>query len=266
MGKAPTMAGPGGPGKPGDTDKNFNPDLERKRYLDFTPQVRWMPVGVSIIVDQEYAQDFQVAMVNSRLRVQPTQVEWRRAHGVRSEVSPTDKKDKDSSDDKNPSVGEATPPGFGPTTISPRQMYQGGSSAYRPPAAPSGGFPTLPPKGAGSPFPPGKGGMPFLPGGYAGNPTGLLPGVGSTTPVDEDDPNLVELTVYGIASLYERYTPPKNADAPKADAPKADAPKTDVPKTDAPKTDAPTRDAPVKPDATKPDEPKGDATKPDGSK
>jgi hypothetical protein len=245
--------GTGGPNQPGGADKGFNAELERKRYLDFTPQVRWMPVGVSIIVDQEYTQDFQVAMVNSRLRIQPTQVAWRRVHGIRPDASATDKKDKDSSDEKGSGGEEARPPSIGPTTISPRQMYPAGSSAYRP-TAPPGGFPTLPPKGAGSALMPGKGGMPFYPGGYAGNPTGILPGVGSAAPVDEDDPNLVELTVYGIASLYERYTP------------KPDAPKTETPKSAAPKGDEPKQNTPAKPDAPKPDESKGDASKSDGSK
>jgi len=39
----------------------------------------------------------------------------------------------------------------------------------------------------------------------------------STTPADEGDRNLVELAVYGVASLYERYPPrPPAANDPNA--------------------------------------------------
>jgi hypothetical protein len=50
------------------------------------------------------------------------------------------------------------------------------------------------------------------------------------------DPNLIEVSIYGIAALYEKFSPPKPPeDAAKADAPKADAPKADAPKTETPK-------------------------------
>jgi hypothetical protein len=45
-----------------------------------------------------------------------------------------------------------------------------------------------------------------------GFPSGGFPGMTGQTSQDEDDPNLVELSVYGIATLYERY-PPKPPDA-----------------------------------------------------
>jgi hypothetical protein len=53
---------------------------------------------------------------------------------------------------------------------------------------------------------PPPGGTPPI-GGYSGG----YPGGPGTTGQDEDDPNLVELSVYGIATLYERF-PPKKVD------------------------------------------------------
>jgi hypothetical protein len=47
-----------------------------------------------------------------------------------------------------------------------------------------------------------------MPGGMSGMPSGFGPLLSSdalSSPLDEA--NLVELTVYGIASLYERYPP-----------------------------------------------------------
>ena len=64
-------------------------------------------------------------------------------------------------------------------------------------------MPRMPPLPKGGPGP-GKPGYPM-----GGNPNE------STTSADEGDRNLVELAVYGIASLYERY-PPKPAPDPNA--------------------------------------------------
>jgi hypothetical protein len=60
----------------------------------------------------------------------------------------------------------------------------------------------MPPPGgmSGSPF--GGSGMP------AGGMGGFFPGgFGGPSAVEQSDPNLIDVAVYGIASLYERYPP-----------------------------------------------------------
>jgi hypothetical protein len=146
--------------------KQINKYIQRERYLDFTEQVRWMPVGMVLIVDQEYMQDVQVAVANSRLRIQPTQIAYHRAHGVRSSVA---------RDGKTADVIS------GP--VMAEGILGGGSGGSR------GGRPTTPFSGAGG---------------------RTFPGAMNPTSSSEEDPNLVELSIYGIASLYERF-PPKEA-------------------------------------------------------
>jgi len=50
-----------------------------------------------------------------------------------------------------------------------------------------------------------------FPGPSGGFPKGGFTGGTGGMGQDEDDPNLVELSIYGIATLYERY-PPKKPD------------------------------------------------------
>jgi hypothetical protein len=190
------MSGTGNPmmvgvGKGGAGDNDLNADLKRERYLDFTDQVRWMPVAMVLIVDQGYMQDVQTAVVNSRLRIQPTQIAFHRAYGIRPATT-SDRNDKgdrprtgDSGD--RPSPGPAS--GGMSKGAGMRQMFAG-----------SGGYGTSSPPGipGGAGAPP-----PTLPGG------GAWPGIGaSTSATVEEDPNLVELSIYGIASLYERPAKP----------------------------------------------------------
>src|SRR5262249_11959861 len=60
------------------TTKN---QLYRPRYIDRTDQVRRMPVGVVLVVDQQYVQDVLVAFSNSKLAFQEAQWHWNRIHG-----------------------------------------------------------------------------------------------------------------------------------------------------------------------------------------
>lgn len=191
MTSSPILGASGAPGAAG--GKGINADLNRERYLDFTEQVRWMPVGIVLIVDQQYMQDVQVAVANSRLRLQPTQIAYHRAYNIRSA----------------PSTGTSTSPDRKERPVSPvvgEGVPGGGSGRY----------------GSSSPMPPGAGGsrggkfgslMP--PGGPSPyNPAG---GTASSTG-NEDDPNVVELSIYAIASLYERF-PPKQPAAPASPKP-----------------------------------------------
>jgi hypothetical protein len=230
-GQAGAMGGmAGGPkgemGRGGATDVSKTPNgLIRERYISVTDQVRHMPVALDLIVDQAHMQDVLTAVVNSRLRIQITQVQWRRIRGVKS-----------TGDEAGPgTAGGMAPPGVpgglggppsgfggppgtpgapgsfgGPPTGSGR--YGGGMSP-----GPGGGSSGsgMPPVGG-----PGVGGL-RSPGGSSPGSSGGLPpvgpgGRGPGTPGvgagDDSDPNLVELAVYGIAALYERY-PPKSKDA-----------------------------------------------------
>jgi hypothetical protein len=184
-----SMMGPGSDSMRPDAGKGggkgLNKDLKRERYLDFTDQVRWMPIGMVLIVDQAYMQDLQTQVVNSRLRIQPTQISFHRAYGIRpsADNDKTDKKDKGDKPSTGDTEGRPTtgPGGYGSMMMRGKPMFQGGG-AYGP-SGPTGGFPMIP--GGGS-----------------------VPGFGPSSAASvEEDPNLVELSIYGIASLYER--PPK---------------------------------------------------------
>jgi hypothetical protein len=137
----PAGAAPKGPavaaGQSGVED--FTPNrLPRKRYIFRTEQCRHIPIAMHLIVDQTHMHEVLVAMSNSRLRVQTTQVEFRHYTGFHS---------------------------AGAQTVSD---------------------------------------------------TGRAVAT-------EEDQNLVELAVYGIATLYERY-PPKAAATPPPPAGTSPAP------------------------------------------
>ena len=52
--------------------------LERLRYLDINDQVRRLPFGMSVVVEQEFMADVLEAMARSKLRCQITQSHWTR--------------------------------------------------------------------------------------------------------------------------------------------------------------------------------------------
>jgi hypothetical protein len=109
--------------------------INRLRYMTVTKQVRRMPIGMVLIVDQAHVQDVLRAFANSRLHFQTTQLHLTRYRQTGA------------------TTGSAPPP-------------------------------------------------PNVPGNPGGQPTG------STG--EEMNTNLVELALYGLASIYEKY-PPKGA-------------------------------------------------------
>jgi hypothetical protein len=246
MGSSGGLSGGGNAGP--DTSKTPN-GLIRNRYISVTEQVRHMPVALELVCDQAHMQDVLTAVVNSRLRIQITQVQWKRVRGV---------KPSGGDDSFAGGMGPGMPGGMGPGMSGPaggmdpsRYGRSGGASppsGYNPgggygPGFPGGGMGSGrgpagsgsgmmgPPSGMGS-----RGGMgPAAPGGGSGPAS--PPGVGGSGSVgggrgssgsrgaasgDDSDPNLVQLAVYGIASLYERYPPKPKTDA--AAAPAAEAP------------------------------------------
>jgi hypothetical protein len=124
--------------------------LEQNRYYNVTDPDRDLPFAMVVVLEQPHMNDFLVQIANSDLRIQITQVQFRRVRDV------------------------APPP---PADISD---------------------PTMPPRlgGPGDVRGPGPG-----PGVH--QPGGLTSG--------EGDPNLVEVTVYGIAAMYEKCAKPDTA-------------------------------------------------------
>jgi hypothetical protein len=193
----PSLMGPGGGGGMlGTSSKDVTPNygLNRSRYIIANDQVRRMPVALSVILDQAYIPDLLTAVTNSRLRIQITQVQWQHAPGAGATSG-------------TPFLPGGTspgePPGGGDTDDDKRGTGKG-------PFPPAGGG--LTPPGVGG-MAPGAGMRPpggtFPPGMFPGGGMGLP---GTTGQTEESDPNLVEVAVYGIASLYERYPPPKPQD------------------------------------------------------
>lgn len=164
--------GPGGtPAAAGANDRTEN-QLVRKRYIDTTDQVRRMPVGIVLIVDQAHVQDVLTATANSPLRIQTTQWHWRRFHG---DIKPLEEQRT-----------SFTSPEGGSLPVAVEGALSRPPSSERPPLLnrPGGSFSPLSPPG-------------------------------SMAQADEQEWDLVELSIYGIASLYERFPPPsaKPADA-----------------------------------------------------
>jgi hypothetical protein len=216
---APTGGGDlrgGGPfGGAGPTNsQDFTPNgIPRNRYLERTDQVRRMPVALVMIVDEAHVQDVLRALANSRLRFQNTQFHYERFRGIINLEEPA------------PIVGAdaqtpQTAPGGGET-----ERRVGGA---RRPGGDSGDVAAS--VGAG-----GKGGRSFggererggtprtRPGPGPG-PFGGMPSLGDSGSTSEENNNLVELTVYGLISLYERFPPKPSADANAANATNPAAP------------------------------------------
>ncbi len=163
----------------------------KKRYVDLTQNVRRMPVGIVVVVDQAYLQDVLLAFANSPLRFQITQVTWKRFRGQLDGLGTGSASDIGG-------AGGVVSSGKGDTGME----FNTGESG-RPPLGPVG-------------IRPGGGGSGLVSPGMVGGPTGTGmygPGMygsggGSLTTVSESQltSGLIELSVYGIVSLYEKYS------------------------------------------------------------
>ncbi|MBA4062875.1 MAG: hypothetical protein C0501_04050 [Isosphaera sp.] len=178
----PTVTDPAG-GEKGDKSLEAVVNGNKKRYVEVTDNVRRMPVGVVLLVDQAYQQDVMLAFANSPLRFQVTQATWARYRlgmgglGTAGSAGPDDGGGVQSS---------------GPGVIGEGLRGSGG-----------GGFRGGPDFDGGRPPFPGSG------------PPGSVPATGPGT-VSESQltSGMIELSVYGIVSLYEK------PDAPGPEAPK----------------------------------------------
>jgi len=222
------------PGSGDDKGKTTN-GFRRERYLQVTPQVRRLPIGIVLVVDQAYMQDVRTALSNSQLRIQVTQDQWH-SGPVASQPSSAGlpvERGGGSRGEGNRGIGSQAPMGSG----------SGGGNR---------GFGSIPPGGGGS-------------GARGGD---ALPGVKADSSADDSDPNLVELAIYGVVSFYDRPT----GEAPKPDEqPNSDGlPKNgDKPKGgDKPREDDKAKDGARSKDGVTPkdsDKPKKDGDKPKDS-
>jgi hypothetical protein len=185
-------------------------DGNKKRYLTSTDQVRRMPVGLTLLVEQSYIEDVLLAYANSPLRFQITQVTWRRYHGPLEGATgggATDSQRFDvllGSGSNNIRGGSGDPdasPGF-----KPRRPGSGSGAGPLGPIAPGLGSGS----DAGRPIGPG----PVGPGPVGPGPGGPRQAPAAASGVSESQitAGLVELNIYGIISLYEKAEPPKDAD------------------------------------------------------
>ena len=170
------MGGMGGMGGGGAAkgDLTNNNQVDRARYIVANELCRHLPLGIRVVVDQAEVPTVLTAVANSRMRMQITQVDWAHQPG-------------------GPGGQMAGGPGSG--------MAGGPGGAQ--PGGPGGGMGARP-----GGFPGAPGGGNTLPGGGpGGNSEG---GSGGAASPAVQTSQMVDLAVYAIASLYERY-PPKPA-------------------------------------------------------
>ena len=197
MGPGGTAA-PGGPGGSGANTTGWTVvagpvtsktllDSTKLRYLEATKQVRRMPVGMVLVIDQANLQDVLMALANSPLRFQITQVHWQRFRGT---LAGPDSGSPGSPGSNNNVLtfggGLGSSDGIGGGNLGPR--VNPGSGRPRPGTSPG-------PMGP-APMGPGPG-----PGG---------PGASGDESGDGDvqmTSGLIEVSIYGIVSLYEKYEP-----------------------------------------------------------
>jgi hypothetical protein len=180
-------------------------DGNKKRYLITSTEVRRMPVGIVVVIDQSLIQDMLLAFANSPLRFQITQVEWTSFAGKLDGAAPST---------GSPGQGGGIDFGTGTVTFG----GSGDPDARGVPSLPGVGplkiGPAVPP-GLGVGTTPGStpasmpGMIPGMPGGIPG-----MPGYGgtsgrnaSTVSESQITSGLVELSIYGVVSLYEKYEP-----------------------------------------------------------
>ena len=156
------------------------------RYLEVSEQSRRLPVGLSLIVDQDQINRVLNSFNNSNLRFLTTHVLLNRyPNSVRPQLV--------ASGAEAPREGEGPPlAAFGPMGLGEGAPRGGGAKGISLPGAPMGVIPGAAPSSAG--IQPGLGGG----AGYASNPGLLSAGT-------EEMENNVELVIYGIVTLYERY-------------------------------------------------------------
>lgn len=207
MGPSMGMGGAMGPGAGGGDVTRIN-GIPRERYMHVTPQCRHLPIAMRLVVDQAHIHDVLAAIANSRLRIQVTQVTLH--HTVDQRPTPVAAAGGAAGGTTRPPTGGGTSGGLGdPGGMSGMMSAMMGRFG----GGGSGGL-------TGRPFQPGQTGRQVGEGvmGGSGGAPGVAGGSGGQAAgggMFQDTAQLVELSVYGIASLYERFPAraPKAADA-----------------------------------------------------
>lgn len=143
-----------------------------------------MPVATTLIVDQAFLEETLVAFTNSPLRMQITQVHWQRFRGTLNEQSGSS------------AAGGASGQGSDSPVMAGGGIFGGGLESGGRPGRPGPGSPG--PGRPGGAFPGAAGPGPEGPGGYGG----------ATVSEGQLNSGLIELTIYAVVSLYEKYQPP----------------------------------------------------------
>jgi hypothetical protein len=233
--------------------------LNLYRYTDRNPQVRHMPVAMVLVCQEENIPDVLAAFENSTLRIQVLQYHW---NHFRDKIKPPIAEEQQpgqvaSARGRGPAFpgmgeGDAMTGGGGGRRggVGGKFGGQGGGmedamgggrrgqgGGFRGPGA---GAPGL--GGGGARFPGmgegpgmaggmmsqmqqrfGRGGRPGF-GGFAMGP-GTMHFSSASAEDEEEDMNLVELAVYGLASLYEKFPPkPATPETPAGGTPAATTP------------------------------------------
>lgn len=187
--------------------------LRRKRYSEFSPEVRRLPLAMVVIVDQSNIQDVLSAFASSKLQIQTTEWHWDRYRGdIRPKGLPT------TTVKRTPVAARPAvpPPGAGGVAEEdiegPRGLRRGGRGAGGA-RTPAGGYSSAAPAAPTLPSAP-----------------------GAPRSYEDKEYELVQLSLYGIASMYERFPPNPRIKAPVA-APAAGA--KPAPGAKGKKSDAP---------------------------
>lgn len=173
------MMGRGSGGAAVAKDPTLINGIDRAIYIHTTDQCRHLPFAMSLILDQTIMNEVLASLANSKLRIQLTQFHYQHYNGYKS---------------SNFIAGAA-----GPTDTSAENSGGPGNTGFRPPVAGPGspsGFRPPPGSGGGSD----SGGMPPSGPGAMGS---FRSGSGRATD-GLGDINIVELNLYGIASLFEK--------------------------------------------------------------
>jgi hypothetical protein len=230
----PGMPGMGAGAKPGNPTPNN--EIERDRYLQpkdqdkkLNPPSRHLPVALQLVVEQTHMHDVLIALANSRLRFQVTQVEFRHDPDYKPQSDADKKGGSDTTGPADRSFTGGMPGMYGRmgSGMMGMQRQQGQQMQQRDdmmrrqmqqqmdqqrqmggmmPGAPGGMMPG--PMGGSSISRP-RGGLPM-----GSNPStagGSATDKSASTPQDD---NLAELTIYGIATLYRSPDAPQTTEQP----------------------------------------------------
>jgi hypothetical protein len=204
-----TMPGMGGMGSAAQGEQTKH-GLNLIRYSDANEQVRHMPVAMVVVMDESHIPDLLAAVDNSNLRIQLLQFHWHHLRGEKiqppaqesSEASP-----QPTNTPRLPGMPGGFVPGASPGSTQQMMQRQGGMMNKQMGAMMKGMM-----GGTGMRQGGGAGGMGM--GLFGQRPLASGPsGTPGTEEEEEAEMDLVEVAVYGLASLYERY-PPKSATAP----------------------------------------------------